>query len=171
MQQIASRSKPRRERCSIGDFDLQVSVVFAPESRNSGEPVFLLDGFSRGRPVFRGKNPRDGGKLGSGDPASHGAGRDLDLRVNPYAFVFPRIAAGHDIQLFIFLTEPDRGGDCRAILPKTDQADIFLSMNRGRNGHGIIVSVGDAVRASPWFWLAVLVLPQAHPLPASVRLC
>jgi hypothetical protein len=155
----------------MGDFDLQVNVIFAPESRNSGEPVFLLDGFSRGRPVLRRKNPRDSGEFGSGDPASHGAGCDLDLRVIPYAFVFSRIAAGHHVQLFILLAEPDRSGDCRAIFPKTDQADIFLAMNRGRNWHGIIVSVDDAVRASPWFWLAVLVLPRAHPLPASVRLC
>ena len=134
-----------------------------------------MDGFAGPGPIFRRESPRGGSELGSGDLAANGAGRDSDHGIISHALVFSRVAAGHYVELAVFLAEPDRGGDGRSVLTKTYQRNVLLATNLGRERHDAIVSTDDAVLALAFLaggsCLALLVLLEPHPLPASMRLC
>src|ERR1700680_743353 len=69
------------------------------------------------------------------------------MGIVPYALVFSRVAAGHHIELAVFLAKPDRGRDGCAVLAKTDQGDVLLIVNLGRNRHGVIVPTDDPISA------------------------
>jgi len=146
MQQIAERSKCLRTRCRRS-FDLQVDIGFAPEGGNPRDPVFLLYGLAGPRPIFWRKDSCGRSEFRSVDLATQGARCDSDLGIVPYALVFSGIAAGHHVEPAVFLAKPDGCCDGCTVFAKTDQRDVFLTLDLGRDRHDDIVSRNVVVPA------------------------
>ncbi len=120
-----------RDRAKIGlpllktQFDVGVSAP--PQERNPRRPIFAVDGLPRVRVICRRQDPRRGRMLRAGDFAADRAGRDLYLRIIPYALGLAHIATRHDVELAIVLSEPDRGRNSDSALAESFQRNVFLT--------------------------------------------
>src|SRR5437879_8609991 len=94
-----------------------------------------MNGISGARPVLVRKNWSCASEFWSCNLASHGAGRDSDLRIIPEAFVFSGVASRHHVQLAILFSKPDRRAHDRAVLLKGAQRNVLLTMNPGWDRH------------------------------------
>lgn len=123
--------------------DLDVDVLLAPEEGNSHQPILLFDGLASAGPVFWRQYTRFGVELRAGDFTPHGARSDPRLGVVPDTLVFPRIAPSHYIEFAVFFPEPDWRRHGGPGLAEGHEAEVFLSLNLVRNGHGDILRAGD----------------------------
>ena len=128
-------SRTRREA-----INLDVDVLLAPEEGNSRQPVLLLNRLTGARPVVRRQYPYRSRELRTSDLASYRARSDSHLWIVPDALVFPRVAARHHVKLVVSLlqTRPASATACTAFA-ECGQADIFLALNLGWDGHAGIV--------------------------------
>ena len=88
--------------------DLYKDILFAPQERQSHQPILALEQAAGARPVFWRQYAGGGRELRAGDLTAHGAGRDPNMRIISHALVFSRVAAGHDIELVIVFCKPYR---------------------------------------------------------------
>jgi hypothetical protein len=126
-----------KTRCEAVNLD--EDILLAPEKRNSCQPILLLNRLVSERPVFGRKYARFAGKLWTGDLASDSARSDSHLGIIPHAFVFPRVAARHHVELFVLFSKPHRRRYSCTALAEGGQADVFLAMNFSRDRHEDIV--------------------------------
>ena len=57
------------------------------------------------------------------------------MRIISDAFVFPRIAARHHVNLVLILSKPNWRGDPDATLPEGCEADVFLALKLSGDSH------------------------------------
>src|SRR3989442_10595892 len=88
-----------------------------------------MNGISGARPILVRKNSSCASEFWSCNLASHGAGRDSDLRIIADAFVFSGVTSRHHVQLAILFSKPDRRAHNRAVLLKGTERNVLLTMN------------------------------------------
>lgn len=110
---------------SWGHLDFHDLVVFAPE-RQTCQPVLPLYQLVR-RPVLGGQNSRTSGEFRACDLPAYRGRRYLYIRVVSDAFVFPRVVPGHDVELAIIFSEPQRRAHACAIFLEGGQRNVFLA--------------------------------------------
>src|SRR5881409_785141 len=94
-----------------------------------------MNGISGARPVLVRKNSSCASEFWSRNLASHGAGRDSDLRIIADAFVFSGVTSRHHVQLAILFSKPDRRVHNRAVLLRGAERSVLLTMNLGWDRH------------------------------------
>ena len=109
----------------LGEFDFQEFVLLAPE-RESGHPVFTIQGLLRRLRLLDRNQARGPTELRPSDLAPHITWSNLDSGIIANALVLARVVTRFHIEFAIPLREPDWGWNCGAALAKSYQRNVFL---------------------------------------------
>src|ERR1700730_5041723 len=111
----------------------EISIGPPPHKRNPCHPVLAVDRLASPDMFFRRQNARRRGRSRSSDPSTDGARRHLHPRIVANPFCLPHIAAGHHVELTVFLSEPYRSRDANSGLAQSCKRNIFPTLNGGGN--------------------------------------
>ncbi len=115
------------------EHDLYKDVLFAPQERQSHQPILALEQSAGARPIFWRQYAGGCRELRAGDLTAHGARCDPNMRIISHALVFSRVATGHDVELVIVFCKPYRCIDGGPVFAEAGQTDVLLALNLGRN--------------------------------------
>src|SRR5436305_14498224 len=116
--------------------DFKIRIGISPQKRNPCQPIFCPDQLACAIKLRWFQKSRCCRKLRAGDLATNGAGRDLHAGIVANPLGFASFGACHDVEVSVFLAEPNRCVKGSAALTESCQADVTLAADLSGDGRG-----------------------------------